>query len=333
MPSQKSFLLFAAGILIALLPPSAGAWSNRGHRMINQVAAETLPGDVPPFMRSEEGVRAISYLGPEPDRWRPEMEPELCAISSPDHIFRTQLAATLGPLPRRRLDFERMLETLSKERPAEAAQLTPEHIGTLPWQAEEVFERLVAAFHSWRVANGQYPAQSYRDLAPLDKSDLPEIQASALFYAGWLGHYIGDGSMPLHASVDVLGWAEKSNPRGYTTSPSIHPRFEGIADQELQSGAISDTAIRALVPQAKQLDDPFAQTLLYLKRESTFAEQVYAFDKEGQLTTGSGQTQKFIELRMAEGASMLRDLIYTAWVDSAALQAPHRAASSNALNQ
>ena len=60
------------GVLFCLVsqPQAARAWGNEGHRLINRLAASTLPADVPAFLRSEAAVNEIEYLGPEPDRWR-----------------------------------------------------------------------------------------------------------------------------------------------------------------------------------------------------------------------------------------------------------------------
>ncbi len=42
------------------------------------------------------------------------------------------------------------------------------------------------------------------------------MEAAIIFYAGWLGHYVGDGSQPLHVTVNYNGWTGP-NPHGYTT--------------------------------------------------------------------------------------------------------------------
>jgi hypothetical protein len=36
--------------------------------MINLIAAQSLPSDLPAFMKTPQAVREVSYLGPEPDR-------------------------------------------------------------------------------------------------------------------------------------------------------------------------------------------------------------------------------------------------------------------------
>ena len=104
--------------------------------MINRLAILTLPADVPAFLRSEAATNEIEYLGPEPDRWRSQAEPELNAAQALEHFIDLEPADALGPLPRRRLDFEAKVL---------AAGQRPEKIGLQPWEAAEVWERLKAA--------------------------------------------------------------------------------------------------------------------------------------------------------------------------------------------
>ena len=89
----------------------------------------------------------------------------------------------------------------------------PEKIGLQPWETDEVWERLKAAM------------RQYRTLAAAGQDTKP-VEAAILFYAGWLGHYVGDGSQPLHVTVQYNGWTGP-NPNGYTTGHQIHHQFEG----------------------------------------------------------------------------------------------------------
>jgi hypothetical protein len=68
-------------------PVAAHAWGNQGHRIINRLAASSLPADVPSFLRSEAALSEIEYLDPEPDRWRSPAEPELNAAQAPEHFI------------------------------------------------------------------------------------------------------------------------------------------------------------------------------------------------------------------------------------------------------
>src|ERR1700678_4802491 len=93
--------------LVCMVSPSplAYAWGNTGHRLVNKLAASTLPASVPAFLRSETAVNEIEYLGPEPDRWRSPAEPELNKAQALEHFIDLEPADALGPLPRNRLGF------------------------------------------------------------------------------------------------------------------------------------------------------------------------------------------------------------------------------------
>ena len=137
----RATLAVAGLICLATQPPAARAWGNEGHRLINRLAASTLPADVPAFLRSDATVNEIEYLGPEPDRWRAPTEPELNAAQAPEHFIDLEPADALGPLPHRRLDFEAKVF---------AAGERPEKIGLQPWETTEVWERLKAALREYR---------------------------------------------------------------------------------------------------------------------------------------------------------------------------------------
>jgi hypothetical protein len=69
--------------------------------------------------------------------------------------------------------------------------------------------------------------------------------------------------------------------------------------------------------------DSFAGTLSYLRNEGRFANQVYEFERHGALAgAGTMALDAFTEARMGEGAAMLRDLIYSAWIQSKDAKAP-----------
>ncbi len=260
--------------------------------MINRLAVETLPADVPAFLRSPEAVAEIEYLGPEPDRWRSPAEPELNAAQAPEHFIDLELADALGPLPHRRLDFEAKVF---------AAGERPEKIGLQPWETTEVWERLKAAL------------REYRNLSAA-KLDTRPVEQAIIFYAGWLGHYVGDGSQPLHTTIQYNGWVGP-NPNGYTTEHKIHWQFEGpFVDANLR-----EPAVRAKMTPAKAIDgDIFDAYVAYLRHSKNYVEKVYQLDKAGGFAgAGTAESREFTAGRLAAGASMLRDMIYTAWLESA----------------
>ncbi len=55
---------------------------------------EKLPADMPAFFRTPQAIAEITYLGPEPDRWRSPAEPELVAAQAPEHFIDLEFADT-----------------------------------------------------------------------------------------------------------------------------------------------------------------------------------------------------------------------------------------------
>jgi hypothetical protein len=276
----------------AFQTPFARAWGNEGHRMINRAAASSLPADVPAFLRADAASNEIEYLGPEPDRWRSSAEPELNSAQSPEHEINMEQADSLGPLPHKRFAYEAK---------AYAAGHSAEDIGLLPWQAVEVWERLKAAMRQYRymVANHQ---------------DTAGVESVIVFYAGWLGHYVGDGSQPLHTTIQYNGWTGP-NPDGYTTSHQIHHQFESL----FVSANIHEADVAAKMTPVKAIDgDMFDAFMAYLRQSQAQVEKIYQLEKAGGFVgAGSDESRVFTTARLAAGASMLRDMIYSAWLDSA----------------
>lgn len=274
------------------LPSAAFAWGNEGHKLINRLAASTLPADIPAFLRSEQAIREIEYLGPEPDRWRSPAEPELNAAQAPEHFIDLEPADALGPLPSRRLDFESKVF---------AAGQRPEKVGLQPWEATEIWERLKAAL------------REYRRLSAAGQDTRPTEQA-VIFYAGWLGHYVGDGAQPLHTTIQYNGWVGP-NPNGYTTEHRIHWQFEG----PFVAANLNALQVEQKMTPPHAIDgDIFDSYLAYLRHSATYVEKVYQLEKAGGFVgAGSAESRDFTAARLAAGASMLRDMIYTAWLQSA----------------
>jgi len=269
--------------------------------MINRLAAECLPADVPAFMRTPDAINEIEYLGPEPDRWRSSAEPELNAAQSPDHFIDLEYAEIIGTLPKRRYQYIAAIYVAGLTHPDMAAVLQPEKVGFQPYITSEVWERLKAAM------------RAYRDLST-QHADTKPVEAAILFYAGWLGHYVADGSQPLHTTINYNGWVLKDNPNGYATEHTIHSRFETT----FVAANITAADVHPLVSTLKPVGDEWTDYLTYLHQSNSLVERVYQLDKQkGFDGAGTPEGKQFTEERLAAGASILRDLIYAAWVQSA----------------
>jgi hypothetical protein len=288
----RTALFAVLPLSLAVQTPLAHAWGNDGHRMINRLAATSLPADAPAFLRTESVLNEIEYLGPEPDRWRSPAEPELNSAQAPEHFIDLEPADALGPLPHKRFDFESKVY---------AAGDRPDRIGLQPWQTIEVWERLKAAMRQYRTMTTAH-------------EDTASVERAIAFYAGILGHYVGDGANPLHTTIQYNGWTGP-NPNGYTTAHQIHYQFES----PFISANIHSPEVAVKMTPSKTIDgDMFDAYVAYLRQSATNVEKVYQFEKAGGFVgAGSADSRSFASERLAAGASMFRDMIYSAWLDSA----------------
>ena len=168
-----------------------------------------------------------------------------------------------------------------------------------PYITMEVYGRLKAAF------------REYRQLKAAHKPTA-SVEQAIIFYAGWLGHYVADGSQPLHTTIQYNGWVG-ANPNGYTTQHEIHAQFETV----YVAANITASNFVGFVHAPEQLDDPFARYIVYLKHSNVLVENVYALEKAGGFRDkGSPEAFDFTTHRLAAGSQMLLDLWYTAWIES-----------------
>lgn len=135
------------------------------------------------------------------------------------------------------------------------------------------------------------------------------------FYMGWLGHYVADAAMPLHNSIHHDGWSG-DNPKGYTRDPNIHGRFESQYVDLI--GATEAEVLKYMPKEARYLEDPWQATLDHSLEARNFVEDVYRLDLRGAFSNKNDQEARdFARKRLAAGAAFLRDLAYTAWIESA----------------
>jgi hypothetical protein len=271
-------------------------WGNEGHVAINRAAANALPSSMPAFLKNS--VDRLAYLGPEPDRWHDRAEPHLKAAQDPDHFINLELVGWLNPLPSDRYQFYRALYERPRARP-HFDPLLPEKVGLQPYVVAEMYERLRVAFREYRHA-------------VRDRRSTLNAEQNVVYYAGLLGHYVGDGANPLHTTINYNGWFHGPNPHNYTTSKDLHWKMEGIFV------ASNLNRISFQPAPARELRDPWSDYLRYLYGSNALVERVYQLEQQrGFDGEGTPQSREFIASRLATGAQMLGSLWYTAWVESA----------------
>ena len=286
-------------LILLLLPAPAAAWGPDGHAWINHAAAKKIPSSMPKFLR--DAADRMAYLGPEPDRWRSTTEPFLKNAQEADHYIDLERLEGLGELPIGRYEFyKRLYEKRATLSGPKADELLPERVGLQPYITMEVYGRLKAAL------------REYRDLKTAGK-DTRAVEQTAVFYAAWLGHYVADGSQPLHTTIYYNGWFGE-NPQGYTITNDIHWKFEGV----FVAANLNEKQFAGLIKDPVKLGDPFRNYLAYLNESFALVPAVYELKKKGAFEgEGTPESVDFTRQRLAAGAQMLLNLWYTAWIESA----------------
>ncbi len=287
----------AAAVGTALGATAAVAWGDDGHFLVNRSAALSLPTAVPAFFR--DAVDQLTWLGADPDRWREDTEAALRAAQVPDHFVKLD---PLGPgfvFPPDRFAFYARLEQMRAAAPDAATRTTllPDQVGSQPYIVIELYDRLVVAF------------RQYRRLARGGRTDL--VEGSAITWAGWMGHYVADAAQPHHTSKHYDGWLG-SEANGYRREPGIHWFFEN----DFVQAHLDQLQVLDMVPEARSLEDPFQAYLDFIAESHGSLEDVYRIEAAGGFDVATRESLDFTRTRLLAASRMLRDLWYTAWVES-----------------
>jgi hypothetical protein len=286
----------AAAMAVAAVPQTANArvWGEAGHLIIGDIAAASLPADMPQFFR--DARLQLSYLNPEPDRWRDRTEsaldPALNDAQSIEHFIDMEYVPANALSARNRYAF---IDSLK------AHGVGTTQTGFLPWRILELEQTLRIDWRLWRAAR--------------DSATRRMIEQRIVNDAGILGHYVGDGSNPHHVTRNHDGWVEKDNPKGFTTQKGFHSRFES---QYVETHIKPADVLPAVVKEAKLIPSIREGVLAYLQTSLSNLDRLYSLDKIEPFgpATQSAEHKQFTVERLAAGATMLRDLWYTAYVTS-----------------
>jgi hypothetical protein len=305
-----AFALFAA-----LFPHVAFAWGYIGHSIISRLAAESLPQNVPAFVRTPAAIDEIATLGPEEDRikgagrsWDDDNDAGHYLDIGDDGTVAG--VVRLDALPK---DMQAYADALAK------AGTNPYRVGYVPYTIMDGFERVRQDFAIWRVDDylaTHAATQSARDEFAKDRA-LREVLT--LRDIGDWSHFVGDGSQPLHITYHFNGWGNYPNPNNYTTE-HIHSPFETAFVNKYAK--IDD--VRAAMPMQRLAipDHLLSQEEIaalvggYLSETSQQVAPLYKLWGAQAFQNGSPEAVKFTDEQLAHGASMLRQLIFLAYENS-----------------
>ncbi len=285
-------------LVFAMLPqPAAFGWGSEGHMAVNRTAARKIPNTMPLFL--QRATDRLAYIGPEPDRWRGRAEYAVKNAQEPDHFIDLERLEGME-LPPGRYEFYRMMYEKRAQVGSTGDIYLPEKVGLQPYITMEVFDRLKVAFREYR--------QRVKDHKPTRS-----IEQNIVFYAGWLGHYVADGSNPLHTTIQYNGWVG-DNPKGFTTSPETHYRFETTFVNEHPAVLRFNDRVQA----PEHLQHPFQDYVAYLRQSQAQVERFYELEKAGAFKgAGTPEGVEFARRQLGRSAQMLLNLWYTAWEESA----------------
>lgn len=293
---RPSFLRLVAGVsvtaVLLLAPRALAAWGAYGHVTAGTAAAQALPASMPAFFR--DATEQLAYLNPEPDRWRDnaEADPALRAGFNPDHFVHIERVTPGALAAPHRFDYYAALAAAGAEK--------PESVGMAPYRILDVFERLRSEFRLWRDAP--------------DAKTRGWIEQRIINDGGVLGHYVTDAANPLHTTVHHHGWTGP-NPNGYAEDRDMHARFEG---RFVQARIVLADVRSRVSTDPRVLTEPRQAIEAYIRASHDQVEALYQVDQRARFDehTTADENRRFAAERLAFGATMLRDLWWTAWVTS-----------------
>jgi subtilisin family serine protease len=244
----------------------ARQWGEQGHHIVNVIAINALPDPLLEFYRTHESfmrqhaMDADNAKSHDPDE-RPRHFIDIDLYGEPP----------FSELPEDRTAAEKKFgaTTILKR-------------GILPWQIEETFNALVAA---WVQADGD----------------------NVLRHSAWLGHYVGDAHVPLHTTENHNGQL--------TGQKGLHSYFETRLLQRFVEPEQIKPRPASLITGA-----PHAEAFRWVRESHSFVALILEADaanggKSGRRNLkGFAQTAQPIAIQcLSNGCSRLASLWLSAW--------------------
>ena len=170
---------------------------------IASTALKSCGTNFPACALTPEARARIAFLAGEPDRWRNITDDQaLPHVNGPDHYLDLEQLEEYGltpeTVPALRYDFAAKLAVARALHPEKFAPIDParnrdhtrELVGFAPWAIAEYCGKLRSGFSYLKAFqnNGGTP------------EEIANAQANIIYIMGVMGHYVGDGSQPLHAT-------------------------------------------------------------------------------------------------------------------------------------
>jgi Zinc dependent phospholipase C len=272
----------ASLVLVALFARAAYGWDSATHRLITRLAIESMPASaLKTALVSNES--ALERFSVEPDTI---LRREYGEAEARHHYINLEW---FGPHPFSVLnrDFEAMRRRFGDRTLARS--------GTLPWTIEATADSLPAA---WR------------------RGDC----AAVLRTSGYLAHYVGDASQPLHSTIHY---------DGYRGDRGVHKRLERAVDESVTAlGQQAQTEVRI-----EEIDDVWTPVISEIREAHELVGDVIRNDRAARDEGDFGGQRYRHDIIHAEGPMLAGQIARAASVLGSIWLYEWRRANSPAICQ
>ncbi len=310
MNVRLSAVLLVLGLSLAGAD-HALAWGSTGHRIVGTLGVESLPKEVPAFLRTKQAAQDSGEFSRELDRSKGsgrihDSDRDPGHFADIDDDGRLLGGPRLVDLPPTRAAYETALRAVGTD---------SWKAGYLPYAIVDGWQQLVKDFAHWRVLDAVIKRERNPAHLAYYRADLRRREALILRNVGVWSHYVGDGSQPLHDTVHYNGWDEKlPNPKGFTND-----RIHGPFEEDFVRDHVTIDMVRGRLPAYRDCACAIdKRTIAYLQTGAAQVEPLYQLWKDGAFVDGDARTGvDFAVTRLAAGSAELRDMVVDAWRASA----------------
>jgi len=272
--------------------------------MVGELASQSLPIEVPEFLRAPEAARQISEVSREPDRSKGAGESHDADSDPANYVMiGDDLKILRGPLlsalPPNRESYDAALR---------AAGSDEYRAGYLPYAIIDGWQQLVIDLATWRadVAGAKYAATPPERTWFLKDQYIRE--GMTIRDLGFLSHFVANGAQPMNVSVHANGWGNYPNPQKFSTAKDLRGPFEAtvarsrIAEKDIAAYLTPYRDCRCTIQ--RRVSD-------YVAASQKEVITLYQIEKSDGFDSVSARA--FVARRLAAATSELRDLIVAAW--------------------
>ena len=281
------------------------AWGASGYRLVGELASQSLPSEIPEFLRAPEAGRQIAEVARQPDWSNGACDPHDADIDPANYVLvgddlKISGGPVLSALPPNRDAYDAGLRRAGSNHSA----------GYLPYAIIDGWQQLAMDLAYWRadVAGARWAR------APDERSwflkDQYVREGLTIRDAGYLAQLVANGAQPMNVSVHANGWGAYPNPQKFSNATGLRTRFEGTV---VRSRVTGKDITAAMAPYRDCRCAIQRRVSDYLVATQKQIVNLYRIEKSGGLAGDTSDDRSFVVARLTAATSELRDLIQDAW--------------------